>query len=487
MQCADKYMNSIPSSSSVQAPIFANASCDPFTPHSSPCLLGNYVRYAVNASGPEDVAATIRFADDRNIRLVIRNTGHDYMGRSTGAGGLAIWTHYLSGIEVKDWSDAEYTGKAIKIAAGTEGHEALDSAAAAGLVVVTGECPTVGLAGGYVQNGGHSPLSTSFGLGADQTLEFEVVTASGELLTASPSQNPDLFWALSGAGAGNYGVVISATLKAHPDAITSGAGFAVSEPNVDYSAILNSWHRTLPDILDSGTMATYSATNESMVVYAITGYNRTKSDVENALAPFISSLAAMNITLQPNYTQFDSYHQHFDSYFGPFPAGRFGEVGERLIGGRLLLRDALPNVGSAINESLQMGVGLIGQSLNVSRFQSSTRAVLPQWRDAVVMSAYFLPYSFTVPFPKMQAQQDLITNKIMPRIEAVTPDAGAYINEADFQQKDWQQVFFGSNYEKLLAIKNKYDPKRLFYNSIAVGSERWEVLSDGRMCEAHTS
>jgi len=220
---------SVNSSSSVQAPIFANASCDPFTPQNTSCLLGNYVRYAVNVTGPDDIAATIRFADENNIRLVIRNTAHDYVGRSTGAGGLAIWTHYLQGVEVKDWFDADYTGKAAKVAAGAQGFEVLEPASAAGLVVVTGECPSVGIAGGYTQSGGHSPLSTAFGLSADNTLEFEVVTADGQFVTANPSSpaHADLFWALSGSGAGNYGVVVSVTLKAHPDAITSAASFTI--------------------------------------------------------------------------------------------------------------------------------------------------------------------------------------------------------------------------------------------------------------------
>ncbi|KAL9037539.1 MAG: hypothetical protein Q9180_003661 [Flavoplaca navasiana] len=489
-ELASQWNNSllhINSSSSIQAPIFANASCDPFTPRSSACLMGNYVRYAVRATGPKDIAATVRFADERRIRLVIRNTAHDYMGRSTGAGGLAIWTAHIKGVEVKDWSDAEHTGKAVKIGAGVNGREVLEGVAAAGLVVVTGECPTVGMAGGYVQNGGHSPLSTAFGLAADQTLEFEVVTANGKLVTASSSKDADLFWALSGSGAGNYGVVVSVTLKAHPDAITGGAEFAIAEPGLDYSAVLNAWHHAIPNILDSGTMVTYLATNNTLVVFSVTGYNRTEIDIRKSLAPLTGSMAAMNITLQPNYTQFNSYHQHYSRYYGPYPAGRFGIVGETLLGGRLLLRDALPNVGPAINETLQMGVSFIGQSLNVSRFQSPARAVLPQWRNAAAMSAYTLPYEFTVPFSDMEAQQDRITDQVMPRIEAVTPGAGAYINEADFQQKDWQHVFFGSNYEKLLAVKKDYDPKGLFYTPFAVGSERWEVLKDGRMCEAHTS
>ncbi|KAI0172765.1 6-hydroxy-D-nicotine oxidase [Hypoxylon sp. FL1284] len=480
---ASPVSRSINSSSSVQAPIFANASCDPFTSKSSPCLLGNYVDYAVQVTGSKDIAATIRFADERNIRLVIRNTGHDYMGRSTGAGALAIWTHYLKDVKVVDWSDREYDGKAIQIGAGVEGHEAMDAAADSGLVVVTGECPTVGLAGGYVQNGGHSPLSTALGLGADQTLEFTVVIADGLLVTASPYENSDLFWALSGSGAGNYGVVVSVTLKAYPDAFTSGAGFTIEEPNLDYSSLVNTWHAALPAILDSGTMATYYATNTTFVLWSLTGYNRTENDISAALAPVIEAMNRLNITLRPKYTSFDSYYGHYSYYYGPLPAGHFGVVGERLIGGRLLLRDALPNVGPAINLSLlQIGGTLIGQAVNVSRFASSSRAVLPQWRRTAVMSSYSLPYSFEAPFAAMRARQDRITRDVMSPIEAVTPDAGAYINEADFQQPDWQRTFFGDNYERLLEVKRKYDPKGLFWNAIAVGSEGWEVLEDGRMC-----
>jgi FAD/FMN-containing dehydrogenase len=80
--------------------------------------------------------------------------------------------------------------------AGVQGYEAMAAAATQGLVGVGGECSTVGVAGGYTQGGGHSALSTSFGLGADQTLEWEVVTASGKLVTASRTENEDLYWAL---------------------------------------------------------------------------------------------------------------------------------------------------------------------------------------------------------------------------------------------------------------------------------------------------
>lgn len=187
---------SLNSSSSVMAPFFANQTCDPWTPRERPCELGTYVRYAVNTSSAEHISAAVDFARKKNVRLVIRNTGHDYLGRSTGAGALAVWTHYLKDITPVQWDDVDFTGTALKLGAGVQGYEMLQAATALGRVAVGGECPTVGVAGGYTQGGGHSALSTNFGLAADQALSFEVVTAGGELVTASKTENTDLYWAL---------------------------------------------------------------------------------------------------------------------------------------------------------------------------------------------------------------------------------------------------------------------------------------------------
>ncbi|KAK5997073.1 FAD-linked oxidoreductase ZEB1 [Cladobotryum mycophilum] len=67
----------LPSSSSIMTPYFANQSCDPFTPESRPCVLGNYVSYAINVSSSDDVVSGLKFAKKNNIRVVIRNTGHE--------------------------------------------------------------------------------------------------------------------------------------------------------------------------------------------------------------------------------------------------------------------------------------------------------------------------------------------------------------------------------------------------------------------------
>lgn len=61
------------------APFFANQSCDPWTPASRPCTLGNYVSYSVNATSAADIIQAVSFAQEHNIRLVIRNTGHEYV------------------------------------------------------------------------------------------------------------------------------------------------------------------------------------------------------------------------------------------------------------------------------------------------------------------------------------------------------------------------------------------------------------------------
>lgn len=468
------------------APLFANQSCDPFQPRDGPCALGNYVKYAVDVSKAAHITATLKFAAKHNIRFVIRNTGHDYNGRSTGAGALAVWTHHLKDTRVVDWKDKYYKGKALRAGAGVQGFEALAAARAAGLVVVTGECPSVGLAGGYTQGGGHSALSSVFGLAADNALSYDVVTPVGKLVTASRTENQDLYWALSGGGGGTFGVVVSVVVQAHPDAKVSGAVFEVVDldnPDKTYD-VIDAFHAALPKIVDSGVMIIYFFGEGFLRIPAMTAYNKSQGDVERILQPLIQSLSNMGVTLKPRYTEFPSYHDHFDHYWGPLPAGNI-QVGTALFGGRLIPRSVLPKFSPTARKLSRMGVTFIGVGLNVSSFgQGGANAVLPQWRSSIVQTSVTLPWNFDVPIGDMVATQDRITNEIQPILEAATPGAGAYMNEADFQQRDFQDVFFGTNYQRLREIKKKYDPQSLLYTVSGVGSEEWEVKKNGRMCRA---
>lgn len=134
--------------------------------------------------------------------------------------------------------------------------EVLEAAYNKSLVVLTGECPTVGIAGGYTQGGGHSALATNFGLSADNTLQFEVVTADGQFLTASASENSDLYWALSGGGAGNYAVVLSMTVKAYPDAYIGGAKLSFTTDGISndtFDQAVHAFHSSLSAIVEAGS------------------------------------------------------------------------------------------------------------------------------------------------------------------------------------------------------------------------------------------
>lgn len=78
----------------------------------------------------------------------------------------------------------------------------------------------------------------------------------------------------------------------------------------------------------------------------------------------------------------------------------------------------------------------------------------------------------------------LITSTLLPLLEQLTPGSGAYLNEADIDQPNWQSTFYGSNYAKLAAIKLKYDPDHFFYARTAVESEYWVESVDEPLCHA---
>ncbi|OLN97798.1 putative FAD-linked oxidoreductase-like protein 7 [Colletotrichum chlorophyti] len=473
------------SSSSIMAPFFANQSCDPFQPQSRPCLLGNYVVYAVDAKTPEHIQATIAFAKEHNIRFVIRNTGHDYLGRSTGAGALSVWTHHLNSVSVVDWDTAAYQGKALKAGAGVQGFEVMEVAHAAGLAVVGGECPTVGIAGGYTQGGGHSALSTSFGLSADNVLEWEVVTADGTFLTASKTENSDLFWALSGGGPGNWGVVTSMTVKAHPDAKVGGATLVIQAAENDNEVFfdaIDAFHEELAAMVDANTMVVYYFASAFFQIAPLTAYNKTADEVKTLLAPFVARLDALGIKYTVSYSELPSYYNHYDQYFGPLPIGNI-QVGIAQYGGRLIPREDITKIGSFSRSVAAKGATFIGVGTDVGKFgNKDTNSVTPAWRNALVHATLTTVWNFTAPWDEMLANQDLMTNVIMKEIEALTPNGGAYMNEADFQQPNFQKEFFGSNYNTLLCLKQKWDPEGFFYTRNAVGSEKWSVANNGRMC-----
>lgn len=473
---------------------FANQSCDPFTDRSKPCTLGNYVSYSVKARNNADVISALQFAKANNIRVLVRNTGHDFLGRSTGAGALAIWTQDLKSISFGTWSDKYYSGPSVTVGAGVIGYEVLEAANAKGLTVVSGECATVGLAGGFTQGGGHSVLSTNFGLGADQTLSFEVITADGKTLTASATQNTDLYWALSGGGGGTYGVVTSMTVRAYPAQTVGGAAMqllAASTTPEKFAAATAKFHELMPAMIDKGAMVVFLQSTQYLVLKPVTVWNSTAAYVKDVvLAPFAAALVEIGITPPIAYSEL-SYRDHYDRYMGPLPRGSY-EVNRYQFGGRLIPRSVVEgNTESLVkvySELAASGVLLAGSSANYRKPSGAPdNAVLPAWRDAITQLQLITNWNSSAPWANMEAAQKRMTEEFMPKIQAITPGSGSYMNEADFRQPDWKPTFFGSNLKRLEDIKRKYDPRGAFYIFKGVGSDQWTVSANGRMCRSRPS
>lgn len=132
-----------------------------------------------------------------------RNTGHDFGGRSIGAGSLSVWTHHLKEMEfIPSYSIGKYTGMAVHLGSGVESWEEHNFMADHNISFVSPGCGTVGGVGGWMSAGGHTTITSTYGLGADQVLSLGVVTASGRFVTADPSTNTDLFYAIRGGGGG---------------------------------------------------------------------------------------------------------------------------------------------------------------------------------------------------------------------------------------------------------------------------------------------
>ncbi len=156
-------------------------SCYVDTARTTPCGQGRISLYSAAVQSAADIQAAVRFAGKHNLRLAIKNSGHCYLGRSTAPESLQIATHALNSIEFTDnfvpkgGKTAE--GPAVTVGAGVLLKPLYDAVAKHNVTVIAGSSHTVGIAGGYLQGGGHSPLGTWKGMGADNVLEYTVVNA----------------------------------------------------------------------------------------------------------------------------------------------------------------------------------------------------------------------------------------------------------------------------------------------------------------------
>ncbi|KAG0344411.1 hypothetical protein BG005_001837, partial [Podila minutissima] len=200
-----------------------------------PCQQGAVPLYTVKALSIADVQATVRFASMHNIRLTVKNTGHDLLGRSMAPNSISLWMHFMNKVDVVDEFVPEGapplpqgtpSEHAIILEPGVLWQDAYAAADTKNRIVVGGTEATVGASGGYCLGGGHSPLSPRHGLCVDNVLQYKIVTPDGELRVVNAYQNQDLFWALRGGGPG-FGVVVEAVYRTHP-ALSNGVAYVTA-------------------------------------------------------------------------------------------------------------------------------------------------------------------------------------------------------------------------------------------------------------------
>ncbi|KAI1669891.1 FAD-dependent isoamyl alcohol oxidase [Pyrenophora tritici-repentis] len=465
---------SVPIPGEILNTYWQNDTCSPFTSSIASCDLGNRVLYSINVTGPDDVRAGVEFARRKNIRLVIRNTGIDYLGQSTGYGALALWTNNLKSTKmIHNYSSTYHTGPAMRLGSGITAGEAYQAVQVTGHRLVTAECGLTGVAGGYVQAGGQSQLVTAYGLAADQVLEWEVVTLDGRHLIATPDHHADLYWALAGGGGGTYAVVLSVTFRVFPEGPVAGGAMTVTSKNSTalFKAIELFFHQAPSFVNDTHDNIQLFVTNDSLAILNIVMPDQnTTSSVDNLLAGFLPELDKLGLLYNLTKTVYPSYLNSFISFYGPLPYGTlcptFPIIGSRLVP-RTVVQDPQANhdLIDLYRNITSDGTWWIGCSiLNVDDRPGSSRpphppnSVLPAWRNAIAYCnpQTHTPYPFTDPAQARALRRKLIED-IFPRLEAATP-GGGNLNEIDPTYKgDWKEVFYGENYERLLEIKHNKD------------------------------
>ncbi|KAF2739860.1 FAD-binding domain-containing protein [Polyplosphaeria fusca] len=475
-------------------PLYTNNTCLPTDNPSEPCTLGFYGTYVIMATTKEHIKAGIDFARTKNLRLIIRNTGHDFLGRSTGYESLIINTHsFQDATFLKSYSGpGNYTGTAAVVGAGVQGRDLYRKAFAQSppVVIVGGECPTVGWGGGYIQGGGHGPLTSIYGMGADSILSFEAITVDGKFVTANAKENPDLFWALKGGGPSTFAVVYSLTVKTYPEVPTAGTIVNINSTHTNDTAVFNKGFKIFHNLANHYV-------EHGMFVYFEQGPGPGRLHIAPFVGPRMDE-AKVNEVLKPLFDQLDAAKIPYDKYTRAFPT--FFEFyidmfedeqpnQNSVVGGRMFthtdisergdqVADALTFASMPANDTLGFNVGhIVDPGFGVP---VADNAIHPKWRNSssfvitnIIMNG---DESWEVKMEKEKFQTEVVGGAL----RKAGPDGATYVNEGDLNEPNWQESYWGSNYPRLLELRKKWDPAGVLYTKTTPGTEDWAVIDYGR-------
>ncbi|KAI0698162.1 hypothetical protein BC835DRAFT_1405494 [Cytidiella melzeri] len=462
------------------------------------CHQGRVPSYAINVSTVADVQNTVAFASKHNLHLVVKNTGHEILGRSGGFGSVELFTNSLKGTEFFDAFVPERAPRstpgqpAVTIQPGVEWIQLYELAdqhnrSIAGGFSVGG---TVGAGGGWPVGGGHSILSPFFGLGIDNILQFTVVLPNASHVTANAFQNKDIFWALRGGGAPSFGVVTSVTYKTHPNVPYTAAFYsATANSTTTFHQLLTLFNQHHNALADAGWGGVWPFFSPSLfLTFLAQGTPPSNPSALSALNSFFNesmTLPGVNVSLAITvpYTSFEQFF--FDNLVDSSKGHglnytEFHVAGTRLWSSSWLMPRELTspaNASALATAFLNIPVGvpfLVGGGA-VAGVAKDATAITPAFRDTISDMTITCPFNETNSASDLAASKQACHDQLKPlRDLSPVPFGGQYLNEGDLLEEDWQEAQWGSNYARLLAIKKEVDPNDLFIVFHGVNSEGWD-------------
>lgn len=449
------------------------------------CTQGNIPTYAANVSSVKEIQKAVRFAAKHNLRFVIKNTGHDYLGRSTAAGALSVWVHNLNTVTLHDHFVPARSHKkptiAITIQTGVPIQDMYAAVAKKNWVVVGGASTNVAGGGGYVGAGGHSPISPNYGLAADNALQFTVVLANGQVVVANEAQHSDLFWALRGGGASTWGVVIDVTFRAHPGpSVVSYASFTAYLPNAPaFRSLVEAFVSLQPNISEDG-FAGFSYIANNTLLFGYSALDKNKTQVAASLQHFVDYAKSTGAYSDLNITEYSSWNDYWINYSCPTGNCQSLGGGSAYLASRLIPAENFERPAELTSALLNISNTEVGYTIshlvaggNVSKRDPNSVAVNPAWRNALWHTILTSTYPDNASPETRKSIHNRLTD-INGVLRDITPGSGCYMNEADANEPNWQQAFFGSHYERLRYIKSQVDPKHLFICRNCVASDEWD-------------
>jgi FAD/FMN-containing dehydrogenase len=480
--------------------------------------------YAIKVRSTADVVAAVNFARENNLRLVIKGGGHSYQGTSDAPDSLLIWTREMSGITLQDafvpvgCSATHAPQPAVTVETGARWlavYEAVTTRG--GRYVQGGGCTTVGVAG-FIHGGGFGSFSKKYGQGAAALLEAEIVTADGNVLVVNACNHPDLFWAVKGGGGGAFGVLTKLTLRTRELPTTFGAAFGTIKAASD-AAFRDLVAKTLTFYADKlfnshwGEQIAFGKDNTVRISMVFQGLEQ--AEAERVWAPFLQATSTHDFSMERPLSFFTAPARRFwdadylrnvpglvlqdDRPGAPlgniFYVGDSGQVGFFVHGYKSawlpapLLQDAerqkLADAVFAASRhwpiSFHFNKGLAGAAREEIEAARNT-AMNPDVLDAfalVIIGGHGPPAFPGIPAHEpdlalARANAQAIGRAFDPLL-TVAPGAGAYLSEADFFDPNWKTRYWGPNFDRLAAIKKRYDPEGLFFVHQGVGSDEWSA------------